>query len=286
MAGFQSSGVFPATAGNEGVGQALKVGKNVKDIAVNDWVVPGVSGVGTWATHVVAPAEHLCKVEKSGSVEQAAVSVVSPALAHCLLKFAELEEGDVIIQNNAASTVGQVVQQLAAERGLVVVNVMRDHPEWEELSAHFQGLNPAGITVSEQFARSAEFPKLLKDLPAPKLALDGTGGAMSIAIARALRPGGTMVTYGNVSKKPVTLPMDLLLDRGVVARGFNLDTWARRVGREKRNELIRKVTQDVAAGKLKQLVAWEPFADFNHALKRATKDYERKVVLVMNPKKN
>ena len=287
IAGFGSTShvVPPATGGNEGVGEVVSVGSGVKGVKEGDWVVPSVSGVGTWSTHAVAQASDICVIDKSANlpVEHAATAVVAPALAHCLLQFADLSEGDVIIQNNAGSSVGQVVQQLAAEKGVVVVNVLRDHPQLDDLSSHFEGLNPASVTVTEEVARTPELRKIMSDMPAPKLALDSTGGAMALVVADCLRPGGTMVTYGNMSRKPVVLPMQLLLDRGIVARGFNLDAWARQVGPERRNELVRKLAADAAQGKWRQLLAWEPFADFDLALQRSLRDHERKVVTVMEP---
>lgn len=38
---------LPAVGGNEGVGQIVQVGKNVKNLAVNDMVIPGRPGFGT-----------------------------------------------------------------------------------------------------------------------------------------------------------------------------------------------------------------------------------------------
>ena len=38
---------LPAVGGNEGVGKVVEVGKNVKNLAVNDMVIPGRPGFGT-----------------------------------------------------------------------------------------------------------------------------------------------------------------------------------------------------------------------------------------------
>ena len=38
---------LPAIGGNEGVGQVIQVGKNVKGLSVNDMVIPANPGFGT-----------------------------------------------------------------------------------------------------------------------------------------------------------------------------------------------------------------------------------------------
>ena len=53
---------LPAVVGNEGVGEVVAVGKNVKSLKVNDWVNPADSGFGTWRTLVVDKEQNFAKV--------------------------------------------------------------------------------------------------------------------------------------------------------------------------------------------------------------------------------
>ncbi len=122
------------------------------------------------------------------------------------------------------------------------------------------------------------------DLPAPKLALDGTGGALAGVIAKQLANNGLLVSYGQMSRKPVTLTADALLDRNIRVRGFSLEAWARAVGKEHRDEVVQATVRDaVEKDAWKQLLSWEPFVGFDVALARAREGYARKMVLVMEP---
>lgn len=114
-------------AGNEGLGKVLSTGSGVADLAKDDFVVPAAAGFGTWRTHAVVDRAAVTRVDTTGvSDEVASAAIVAPGTAQRLLTdFVDLEEGDVIIQNNAASTVGQAVVQYAAARGIKTINIAR-----------------------------------------------------------------------------------------------------------------------------------------------------------------
>lgn len=46
----------------------------------------------------------------------------------------------MLVQNNAASTVGQCVVQYAKKRGITTVNILRHRSDWDAISNHLQGL--------------------------------------------------------------------------------------------------------------------------------------------------
>lgn len=50
-----------------------------------------------------------------------------------------------------------------------------------------------------------------KELLAPKLALNCIGGQNAHEIMRHLAHGGTMVTYGGMSREPLTVPISALI---------------------------------------------------------------------------
>ena len=57
-------------------------------------------------------------------------------------------------------------------------------------------------------------------MPRPKLGLNCVGGASSTAIAKSLAPGATIVTYGGMSMKPLTIPTSLLIFKDLTCKGF------------------------------------------------------------------
>jgi len=275
--GWDGRAASAGVGGNEGVGEVVSAGGSTS-FKKGDWVVPSRPGLGTWRTHGVFSGDDLAGVT-SGDLppEVAATAVQSPGMALRLLSdFASLEAGDVIVQNNAASTVGQAVVQLAAARGIRTVNIMRHRDDHDDIVNHFHGLG-ADIVVDEDFARSREFAALLADLPAPKLGLNSVGGSSATLVARALGEGATLVSFGAVSRKPLSLPTSLLVSKDLTLRGFSLARWLEKATPAQRAEFV---AQSSATG-VKQLLAREPFADFTHALTRAQESSERKVVVVM-----
>lgn len=61
---------------------------------------------------------------------------------------------------------------------------------------------------------------VLADMPQPRLGLNCVGGASSTAVAKTLAPGGTIVTYGGMSMKPLTIPTSLLIFKDLTCKGF------------------------------------------------------------------
>jgi mitochondrial enoyl-[acyl-carrier protein] reductase / trans-2-enoyl-CoA reductase len=88
---------------------------------------------GTWSTFTVASADALAKIPgAASSFPLEAAALAAPATAIALVKeFAALKAGDVIVQNNAGSTVGQAVIAYAASKGIKTINIMRQR--WGEL---------------------------------------------------------------------------------------------------------------------------------------------------------
>ena len=203
----------------------------------------------------MAPGDSFTKVPAGGPqpgdanfpVEVAAVSVAAPLLAKALLQSVPLADGDVVIQNNAGSTVGQAVIQYAAAKGLRTVNIMRPRSDWGDISNHLQGRG-ATIVVDETYARTPAFSKLLADLPAPHLGLNSVGGPAFTSVAKALGRGATLVTYGGVARQPIRVSSCLLTGKGAVLKGFSLAEAVAKLDKATRDAAVAAVVADVRGG--------------------------------------
>lgn len=187
--------------------------------------------------------------------------------------------GDLVVQNNASSTVGQAVIQLASKQGLKTLNIMPAHSKWAELVGHMQALGATTVVADAQAGRYEFITKVLADMPAAKLGLNSAGGAAASAVARALAPGSTMVTFGSASGKPVTAPLSWFTSRELTLKGFDLAKQTVSMPKADLDKAVQEAVSAVACGSVKLLVAREPFKDFPVALKRALTPEERKVVL-------
>ncbi|HMB58477.1 MAG TPA: zinc-dependent alcohol dehydrogenase family protein, partial [Xanthomonadales bacterium] len=116
---------LPAFAGNEGVGRVAAHGPGVSNPPIGQTVLLPM-GIGTWSTHMVAPANKLVPLPNDADpLQLSMISINPPTAALMLSEFVELEEGDWVIQNAANSGVGNYLVQLAAMRGLKTVNIVR-----------------------------------------------------------------------------------------------------------------------------------------------------------------
>ena len=59
---YPSKPPLPAVPGNEGVGEVIALGPNVKNLNVGDRVVPNALNIGTWRTQGNYKSEDLMKV--------------------------------------------------------------------------------------------------------------------------------------------------------------------------------------------------------------------------------
>ncbi|XP_003450553.1 enoyl-[acyl-carrier-protein] reductase, mitochondrial isoform X1 [Oreochromis niloticus] len=218
---------LPAVGGNEGVAQVVEVGSQVKSLKAGDWVIPKDASLGTWRTQAVLPEDDVISVPNDIPLVSAATLGVNPCTAFRMLSdFEDLNPGDSVIQNAANSGVGQAVIQIAAARGINTINVIRDRPEFTELSDKLKAIGASHV-IKEEALRKHEIKELFKTCPKPKLALNGVGGKSATELLRHLQIGGSMVTYGGMSKQPVTVPVSALIFKDVKVRGFWVTQWKR-----------------------------------------------------------
>ncbi|XP_040899873.1 enoyl-[acyl-carrier-protein] reductase, mitochondrial [Toxotes jaculatrix] len=218
---------LPAAGGNEGVAQVIEVGSQVKSLKTGDWVIPRDAGLGTWRTEAVLAEDDVISLPNNIPLLSAATLGVNPCTAFRMLSdFEDLKPGDTVIQNAANSGVGQAVIQIAAARGLNTINVIRDRPEFTQLSSRLKAIGATHV-IKEETLRRPEIKELFKTCPKPKLALNGVGGKSATELLRHLQIGGSMVTYGGMAKQPVTVPVSALIFKDVKVRGFWVTQWKR-----------------------------------------------------------
>ncbi|KAM4581504.1 enoyl-[acyl-carrier-protein] reductase, mitochondrial [Odontesthes bonariensis] len=217
----------PAVGGNEGVAQVIEVGSHVKSLKTGDWVIPRDAGLGTWRTEAVFAEDDVISLPNDIPLLSAATLGVNPCTAFRMLSdFEALKPGDSVIQNAANSGVGQAVIQIAAARGINTINVIRDRPEFTQLSDRLKAMG-ATYVIREEDLRRPEMKEMFKTCSKPKLALNGVGGKSATELLRHLQFGGSLVTYGGMSKQPVTVPVSALIFKDVKVKGFWVTQWKR-----------------------------------------------------------
>jgi mitochondrial enoyl-[acyl-carrier protein] reductase / trans-2-enoyl-CoA reductase len=230
-----------AVPGNEGAFEVLSTGSSSLGLAKGDWVIPASAAFGTWRTHALVEADKVLRVDKEGLLPtQVATVSVNPCTAYRVLrsfgpadrtglgmKPLEVGSGGWFIQNGANSGVGRAAIQFGKLWGLKSINVVRERQSQEETEALKRELKDLGAdaVVTEPEFLSRDWKDRLVELTRGGreivgLGLNCVGGKSATAVARSLSEGGTMVSYGGMSKQPVALPTGLLIFKDIRFLGF------------------------------------------------------------------
>ncbi|WP_218017915.1 zinc-dependent alcohol dehydrogenase family protein [Roseateles chitosanitabidus] len=235
---------LPAVGGSEGVGRVVALGPDTAGPAVGQTVLLP-PGLGTWASHVVAPAARLLPLPGEADPAQLSMLTVNPPTASLLLSdFAELQPGDWVIQNSANSGVGGYLVQLARLRGLRTVNIVRRESAVEGVRAL------GGDVVLVDGEHLAERVKDATQGAPIKLGIDAVAGAATRRLAACLAEGATLVNYGALSGEPCAVSTRELVFRDITLKGFWLARWFRQAPLGQQLTLLTELAGQIAAGHL------------------------------------
>lgn len=257
-----------AIGGNEGVAEVIAKGGGVKGFEKGDWVIMKKQGFGTWRTHAQTTADNLVLIKNKDGLkpEQVGTVSVNPMTAYRMLKdFVDLQPGQWFIQNGANSGVGRAAIQLGKLWGYKSINVVRKRESgMEEMKQDLKSLG-ADVVVTDQEVESKGFRDQIKELTnggrePVRLGLNCVGGSLVNSMAKHLAPSSHMVTYGAMSKQPVSLPTGLLIFKNISFDGFWVSRWSNE-NAEQKEACVTEVLDLTRQGKFKdvpmQPVTWE-----------------------------
>ncbi|TKX20219.1 enoyl-(acyl carrier protein) reductase-like protein 5 [Elsinoe australis] len=253
-----------AVAGNEGVAEVISAGGNVKDLKKGDWVVMKAPGFGTWRTHAQTTRDKFLPIRNKDGISalQAGTVSVNPCTAYRMLKdFSNMKEGDWFIQNGANSGVGRAAIQLGKEFGYKSINIVRKREQGhEELVDDLKSLG-ADVVVTDEEVAEKGFSDKVKEWTnggreKVRLGLNCVGGKLVNNMAKTLAPHAHMVTYGGMSKQPVTLPTAMLIFKNISFDGFWVSKWSEEQPEEKLRT-VEHVLDLTRQGKFKDIPVQE-----------------------------
>lgn len=276
---------LPAVAGNEGVAVVKAVGSNVSTIKVGDWVIPNKAGFGTWREEAVSNEKDFLKIRNDIPVAYAASIAVNPCTAYRMLRdFTTLKAGDYIIQNGSNGQVGMAIIQMAKLMDVKTINIVRsDRPDVDnelDLLTRLGG----DINIPDTYVNTHEFREILADLPPIKLGFNCIGGDVVTNMARVMGTGSTLVTYGGMSKRPITVSYETLAYKQMNLKGFWISAWNdANINTSKRSEMLSDISDMIKNQDLKLFFDLHDFDDFDHAIQVSMEPFRlRKTVLNMD----
>lgn len=237
--GLEASGTVVAAGGNL-MGRYL-IGRRVACIASQDLD-------GVWAEYVCTSSSLALPLNDDVPFEQGSMSVVNPLSAISLIAIAKDGGHQTVINNAAASALGQMILRHGRSSGVQVINIVRRQEQVDllrELGAELV-LNSSDEDFTKRLTEACQEHQV-------RLAFDAVAGEMTFKLLNALKPGGRVTVYGGLSGAASQVnPQDLIFG-GKRVDGFWLTSWMGR--RNMFNNLMTwRQAQKLMLGELQTMV--------------------------------
>ncbi|CAH1639138.1 unnamed protein product [Spodoptera littoralis] len=243
---------LPCIPGNEGVGIVEKIGSEVKKFCLGNKVILTMPAQGTWRNLAIFSSSALTAVPDALRVPEAATLAVNPCTSFRLLNDFIPVRGTnlVVIQNGANSSCGQNIIQLCKTWGIQTINIVRNRPEINDLKKYLITLGATHVLTEEEAKRTPIFKN--KEIEKPSLGLNCVGGQSSSLIAKHLKHSGCMVTYGGMSRNPVTIPTSAFIFKNLTFQGFWMTAWNKKASNlSAKDEMLSEIIVLMLKDKLK-----------------------------------
>lgn len=213
---------LPSIMGFEGAGIVIDTGENAKEFLgkkVSCFVQEDADG--TWADFVITKKYNVIPLLDDMDMDQAAALAVNPFTAAGLMEQANCEKGTALILTAAGGQVARFCRDIAKERGVRTINIVRKDETLEKLKA-----GGVEFVLNEQ---DDDFPEKLKEISKKvKIcsAFDAVGGELTGKIFNILPDGANLILYGGLSNKPVCGldNLKIIFNKNKIY-GFSLPDW-------------------------------------------------------------
>ena len=198
----------PITIGREGAGVVEEVGAGALLAPGARVAWPAVPG--SYATHVVAPAEALVPVPDEMPLETATALMLQGMTAHYLTRSAfPLAAGHTALLHAAAGGTGMLIAQLARRAGATVIGTVSSEAKAERARA-------AGCSAIIRYDREDLAPAVHAHTRGEMVDVvyDSVGQATFLTGLDCLRRRGTMVLFGQASGAVAPLDPQVLQHKG------------------------------------------------------------------------
>lgn len=225
---YQLTVPVPFVPGSEMAGTVVEAADGVTGVSVGDRVF-GTVMVGAFAQQVAVPSSSLTRIPSGVDDRSAAAFGVAHRTAyHVLRSVARVQPGEQLIVLGAGGGVGLATVRLGSELGANVIAVASSSEKLE--AARSAG---AGVLVNH---REGDLRPLLREIvpQGADAVVDPVGGGLAEPALRSLRWGGRFVTVGYASGAIPSIPLNLVLLKGVQILGFQFRDFATYAGEELR----------------------------------------------------
>ncbi len=219
------------------------------------WALLGEHLPGTYAEHVVVPAENLLEIPDGFPFPGAAAAALVYLTAwHCLARRGQLEAGETLLIVGASGGVNTACIQIGKYLGARVIVVGSGRTKLE-LAGKLGADYLIDRSLEEDWSKAAF---LLTKKRGVDAVVDNVGATFPLSL-RALRKGGRLLTVGNSGGPKVEIDNRYIFSKHLSLLGSTMGT----------HEDFSRVMELVFAGKL------QPVIDRSYPLQEARRAHER-----------
>ena len=272
--GFEGAGTIVGLGTNPEVAKRLSKGQRVAFFPA----------MGSWAEYVVVRYNSLLPVPDEVSDQIAAQMLINTITASVLIKAghnslkAPITLPVYILQNAAASGVGRLLTQVALDRGVRPIRLVRSHHSAEHLQSALPG--PPVYTTSdsnwkEQVREALGGHKL-------EVAFDAIGGTAIDDVAEVVDDDGTIINFGSLGSN-VGTNVYSLAPNNIALKSVSIMSWFRLTQDEKEKDFELALSLATRHPELFEVADQYEFGDFQKAIQRVSRPGKTGGVLLKNP---
>jgi NADPH2:quinone reductase len=210
---YHRNGLYPVqlpyVLGVEGSGTVSQIGSGVDTLAAGDRVA-WASSAGTYAQYVAVPADKVVKIPEAIGFPEAAAAMLQGMTAHYLaVDTYPIQKGDTVLIHAGAGGVGQLLIQVAKNRGARVLATVSTEAKAE--LARKAGADEVILYTQKDFEEEV---KRLTEGAGVNAVYDGVGQTTFLKSLACLRRRGMLVSFGQSSGKIQPIEPALLGSKG------------------------------------------------------------------------
>lgn len=256
------SGAPGSRLGTEGAGVITSVGPTVGELSVGDRVA-FFPATGAWSEFVTVPSNLTVLLPPDVSDEYGSAMLVNTITARQVLRAvksatARHDKAPLII-DAATGSVAKIILLEAISEHFDVIALTRS----ETGARTVQALFPTITTIAITDGWTQELWSRLNHQPVPAI-VDSVGGSFLTRLLPFLQDGGSVLTYGDALKEPITVSTSDLVPRELSIMGVSLLRWAAldsKVQRSDTDAAIALATQRPDLISIGQTVSFDQAAD-------------------------
>jgi len=272
--------------GFEGVGTILRLGTNpeVAKRFSEGQRVAFFPVKGSWAEYVVVRYNSLLPVPDEISDQIAAQMLINTITASVLIKAghnslkAPITLPVHILQNAAGSGVGRLLTQVALDRGVRPIRLVRSHQSAEKLQSMLPGppvYSTSDSNWKEQVREALGGHKL-------EVAFDAVGGKAIDDLAEVVDDRGTIINFGSLGSN-IGTNIYSLAPNNIALRSVSIMNWFRLTKDEKQKDFELALSLARNHPELFEVAHEYEFADFQKAIQHASRPGKTGIVLLKSP---